>query len=62
MKKILVLTTDDFSNPEEVQQQFFKGKLKHGDLMKEERECTHIIFNGKYIKNRTGNLDEKPSL
>ncbi|WP_288064813.1 hypothetical protein [Rodentibacter caecimuris] len=62
MKKILVLTTHDLINPEAVDQHFSKWELKNANIQIIEQSYDIIIMNGEYIKNRFGNIQDKPDI
>lgn len=62
MKKILVLTTHDLINPEAVDQHFSKWELKNANIQIIEQSYDVIIMNGEYIKNRFGNIQDKPNI
>lgn len=63
MKKVLILTTDDFINPEQIQQPFYKWEFKNGRKMSEfEAEIDVLILNGQYILNRFGATNKPATL
>lgn len=63
MKKVLILTTEDFINPEQMQQPFYLWEFKNGRKMCEfEYEIDVLILNGQYILNRFGEINKNATL
>lgn len=62
MKKVIILNREDFTDPQTADQCLFKAKLKDGDISQIEQEFDVIIYDGKTIKNRFGNIADKPDL
>lgn len=63
MKKVLILTTEDFINPDQMQQPFYTWEFKNGRKMSEfEHDIDVLILNGQYILNRFGEINKPATL
>lgn len=62
MKKIIILTKEDFTDPKTAEQCLFKADLKHGSITQIEQDFDVIIYEGKVITNRFGNTTDKIDL
>ncbi|QNS14521.1 hypothetical protein [Mannheimia bovis] len=62
MKKIIILTKNDFTDPQTADQCIFKASLKNESISQIEQEFDVIVYEGKTIRNRFGNTSDKPDL
>lgn len=62
MKKIIILTQNDFTDPQTADQCVFKANLKNGRISQIEQEFDVIVYEGKTIKNRFGNIADEIDL
>lgn len=58
MKKILTITTEDFIDPNQMQQPFYCWEFRNGTKMAElEPYIDVLILNGVYVLNRFGKVN-----
>lgn len=62
MKKVILLNREDFTDPQTADQCVFKANLKNGYISQIEQDFDVIIYNGKTIKNRFGNITDEADL
>lgn len=62
MYKIMILQKSDIINPEKLDQSMCHWETPYGSMQDMMLDYDFIIFEGRYLKNRLGNLDEPVDL